>query len=217
MIVSPTEPKVLRDLGRVDLLPENYGCDFLYATKIGFVGVQRKEISDLVASVQTGRLQNQLAKMKQLERGVVLIEGEVRWTNEDILVGNSYWTLSQHLGVLWSIQLDNFWIASTSSLQHTTKWLALFGRWLALNKTEGLVNRQKVKSSWGTKDSRDWVIGVLSQFDGINHVLAGRIYDTLGVPFKWTVTADELTAVDGIGKKKAERMIRCLSPLPVKS
>lgn len=215
MLISPTEPKMLRDLGKVDSLPEKYGCDFLYASKVGFVGVQRKEVGDLVASVQTGRLQEQLAKMKQLDRGVVLIEGDAKWTNEGMLVGNSYWTMSQHLGVIWSIQLDSFWIASTNSLTHTAKWLELFGRWLALNKTEGLARRQKVKASWGTRDNRDWAIGVLSQIDGISLEFAGRIYDKFGMPIKWTISAEELMTVEGIGVKRAEKMMGCLSASPL--
>lgn len=210
MLISPTEPKILRDLGKVDMLPERYGSDFLYATKAGLVGVQRKEVGDLISSVQSGRLQEQLAKMKQLSRGVVLIEGETRWTNENLLVGNSYWTLSQHLGVTWSIQLDNFWIASTSSLTHTANWLTLFGKWLRLNKTVGLARRQKVKA-WGNRDSRDWAVGVLSQIDGISLELAGRVYDKLGLPIQWTVTEDELMTVEGIGLVRAEKMIKCLS------
>lgn len=209
MLVSPSEPRLLRELGKVDQLPEKYGCDFLYASKAGLVGVQRKEVGDMVSSVQSGRLQEQVAKMKQLDRCVLLLEGEVNWTSEGLLVGPNYWTVSQHYGVMWSLQLEQCWIAWTSSLQHTATWLVLFGKWLSLNKTEGLARRQKTKASWGTKDSRDWAIGVLSQIDGISLELAGRIYDKWGLPVKWTVTVEELMLVDGIGFKRAEKMMKC--------
>jgi len=67
MLVAPTEPMTLKALGTVSLVPEDYGSDFLWASPVfGLVGVQRKEASDFVASVMDGRLDKELAQMKQL-------------------------------------------------------------------------------------------------------------------------------------------------------
>src|SRR3974390_1283048 len=142
MLVSPSEPPELRALGPTSTLCEQRGVDFLFASTLGPVGVQRKEISDLLASVYDGRLAREVAQMAALPYKVVLCEGETRWTTDGFLLStNRGWTRSQHDGLLWSLQLHGCWLASTSDLDDTVAWLARFERWCLKKTHHGVLGR----------------------------------------------------------------------------
>lgn len=214
MLVSPTEPKSLHSLGKVSLKPERFGADFLIASPLGLIGVQRKEIDDLVASIQVGgRLQEQLAKMNQLSIKVVLLEGVVSWTTDGMLNGRSKWTRSQHFGSIWSMQLQGCWIGQTPSLQESGTFLSMLERWaLRRSNHDGLRRRPKTQSQWGSRDNRDWAVGLLSQIDGVGLDRAEKIYDKVGMPLIWDprIEWSEVLEIDGIGVKTVSKIMGCL-------
>lgn len=215
MLVSPAEHNMLRGLGRTSPTPEKYGADFLITSKdLGIVGVQRKEINDLVASVRDGRIQREVAMMKALGLGVFVIEGRIAWTTDGKLLSKSSdWTIQQHYGVLWSLQLEGYWIHSTSDMVGTYQWLTTFAHWLTIpsSKHRSVKTRPGPVAPWGKAANRDWGIHLLQSFDGIGYELAGRIWDRFGgLPLRWEVDAAGLAEVAGIGKVRAEKMIGAL-------
>lgn len=215
MLVSPAEPAFLRQLGTTSATPERVGADFLiHSPSLGAVGVQRKEISDFIASSYDGRLVKEIAQMKVLGLGVLLLEGRVQWTDDGLVLGNySRWTRSQHLGTIWSVQLSGYWIAHTASMAETSDWLLTFTKWMTKERHAGLRNRPgpSVHSVWGKADNRDWGIHLLQSFPGIGADTAAAIYDHYqGVPMQWLVSALELQEVRGVGKGRAESMIAAL-------
>jgi ERCC4-type nuclease len=213
ILVSPAEPAALRALGTTNSRVESFGVDFLFHSKLwGAVGVQRKELSDLVASVRDGRLVRELAQMKVLNVAVLLLEGKVTWSNDGLAMWSPGWTAAQHLGVTLSVQSSGVWIASTGSQDETIKWLSLFTKWVAKETQGSLSHRPTARGSslWGSVDNRDYGIHLLQGIDGVGSELAARIWDRWGVPWAWTITEEELTAVDGIGKAKAKKIISAL-------
>lgn len=215
MLVSPAEPAYLRALGTVSSTPERVGADFLiHSPSLGAVGVQRKELNDLIASAYDGRLVKEIAQMKVLGLGVLLIEGRVQWTDDGLVLGNySRWSRSQHLGTMWSVQLSGYWIAQTQSMAETSAWLSTFTKWTSKERHAGLRNRPgpSVHSVWGKADNRDWGIHLLQSFPGVGSDTAAKIYDHYGgVPLQWLVSAMELQEVPGVGKGRASSMIAAL-------
>jgi ERCC4-type nuclease len=206
MLVAPTEPAQLRALGRVSSTPELYGADFLFAGKMGVVGVQRKEVSDLFASVDDDRLAKESAQMQALSIGVLLIEGKMQWTNDGQLVSKyqSRWTKTMLRGLLWSWQSKNLWVSYADSISDTQDWLSTFGRWIAKDRHSSLTGRKGPTSQWGKADSRDWALHFLQGIPGVGPVQAAAIYDHFGgIPMTMDVDRRELEAVKGIGKKRA--------------
>ena len=63
-------------------------------------------------------------------------------------------------------------------------------------------------AAWGTPDSRDFQVHLLTGFPGVGPELAERIIDHFGgVPWTWKITVEELQQVAGIGKRKAEQIM----------
>lgn len=214
MLISPSEPAPFKALGKVSMRCEQYGADFMFVSPLGLIGIQRKEIDDLIQSIQIGgRLQEQLAKMNQLSIKVLLIEGATSWTTDGNLQSRHQWTQSQHYGVMWSAQLQNCWIGQTGSMQDSVDYLRRLERW-ALRKSnhDGLVRRPKVSALYGTRDSKDWAVGLLSQIDGIGLDRAGKIFDKVGLPLVWDerIGWEEILEIDGIGVGTVEKIVKCL-------
>ena len=210
MLISPTEPAKLRSLGRVSSTPELYGADFLFAGKMGIVGVQRKEVSDLFASIDgdNDRLSREAAQMQALTIGVLLIEGRMQWTDDGFLTSrfHSHWTKARYNGILWSWQSRGLWIAFVNSIEETSEWLSSFARWVAKDRHSSLAGRKgpASKGIWGKADSRDWQIHFLQGIPGIGPVQASAIIDEFGgIPLTLDVSSDDLEKVKGIGKKRA--------------
>lgn len=84
VLISPTEPVWLKDYAtRLSLETESYGCDILINSPSGYMGIQRKKFpEDIVASIQDGRLQRQVAEMQVLPFFMILFEGYPSWTND---------------------------------------------------------------------------------------------------------------------------------------
>lgn len=207
MFVSAAEPKSLQGLGTYSPLPEQYGSDFLITCPVGLVGVQRKEIHDLIASRADGRLARELAQMKQLDIGILLVEGRLKWTSDGQLsTSRSRWTRAQHLGLLFSIQSSGVWVNSSENLSESREYLSALEKWFAKESHKGINVRPKPQTSWGQVTDRDWGIHVIQSFDGIGPGVAGRIFDMHGIPLKWTISKEELELVPGVGPKRAAKM-----------
>lgn len=213
MLVSPAEPERLRTVGTVSSLPERYGADFLFAAHGRWVAIQRKEISDLLASVADGRIAKEVAQIQLAHHRILIVEGMVRWSSDGVLIGKGFgqqWTKKQFRGLLWSVRAKGIWVERTDDSSDTIETLRWLESWFGRDKHSTLDRRPGPVSMWGTPSNEDYQRHLVQGLPGVGTELADRIVRTLGVPFQWRVTKEELTLVDGIGKKKAERIWEAL-------
>lgn len=219
MFVSPTEPKELRDLGTVSLLTEEYGCDVLiWDHSIGsWMGIQRKEMGDLVASIGDGRFAEQIAKMQQLDRQVLLIEGRGEWGSDGKWMrgygARISWSGMQQL--INSVRLTGIWTVSTDRLTgpcSTSDWLTSTETWAKKDTHSGLLaTRGPVKKTWGTSDNADYQRHLLLGLEGMGPSLAERVLATTGMPLGWRSGMPEgLSAVPGVGPKKIAKWVKAV-------
>lgn len=208
MLISPTEPAALHGLGTVSWLPEKYGADVMMSVNGQWVGVQRKELSDLVGSVQDGRLGQQIAQMQTLKQGVLLVEGRPKWTFEGELMlprmSGSGFTKQQYNSVLWSVRDRGVWVDFTEDVAGTKEWCVAFDVWVRKHKHTSLDKRPGPKSVWGRPGNEDFARHLVMGIPGVGAELAQRIVQQFGVPFQWKITVEDLMTIEGIGKKKAQ-------------
>ena len=211
MLVSPTEQR-LKGLGKSSSLPERYGADFLFASINGLVGVQRKALKDLVASLHDGRFAKELGQMGGLAGAILLIEGEARWSSSGQMMGiRAEFTVSHLLGVLLSVQSKGIWVIQTASLDETRLVLPLVEKWVGKHRHGSLMHRPNPQGEWGHVGNRDWGVHLLQSFNGMGYGTSGNVYDHFGcVPIKWAVTKEELMEVKGVGKGRAEALFKAL-------
>jgi ERCC4-type nuclease len=217
MLISPTEPQRLRDLGKTSLTPEKHGCDILILQGKTRVGVQRKKFpNDFLASLTDGRLYTQLPLMMELGRAFVIIEGHGQWTPDGELLGSTTYqrfTLDQLYGLFYSIMFEFgvpvLWLRDMNATIHA---LEVLDHWAAKTKHRSLKSRPGPgQDTLGRVSDRAWAEHLIQGFPGVGAELAGRMVEHFEcVPLTWTVSVDELMEVQGIGKVKAKRMYEAL-------
>lgn len=212
ILVSPAEPPVLKAIGTSSPIPERFGADFFWQTAEGqSVGVQRKEVKDLVNSLHNGLLGKEIAKMNALDLRILLIEGNFRWNVNGTSSAVNGWSKVQLRGLSYSMQSQGFWVLYTESREETIECVSQLQKYLDKANHSLIRNRPKATSSWGKATNRDWAVHLLQSFDGVAHTTAESIYDHFeGVPLVWTVTKEEMMQVKGVGAKRAETLMEAI-------
>ncbi len=217
ILVSPTEPQRLRDIGTVSSKTEKHGCDFLILAGKHRIGVQRKRFpNDLLTSLADGRLYEQLHKMGGLKQVLLVLEGYGKWTSEGELISDDYGriTLQQVHGLMftlmWEFGVPTIWVRG---LQSTAELLETLEHWAQKEKHTSLKRRPgPAKNAWGKVGDKGFGLHVLQSFPGVGVDTAEKILDANGgfVPLVWTMTYEEMLAIDGIGKVTATRLQEAL-------
>lgn len=213
MIVSPTEPLKLRRLGEVSMFPETFGCDVIMSSSAGWIGVQRKEVADLVASIYDNRLGEQVAKMQGLAEKVLLIEGTLNWSTEGVLLGDRWTKLERSTlrKILWGLRKRGVWVDWSDDVADTARYLTELESWVRKKGHKGLGMRGAARSVWGRADNRDWQIFLLQGLPGVGPEMAERILDQIGMPIGLVPdAAARLTEVKGVGPRTVERIMEAL-------
>lgn len=223
MLVSSTEPATLRALGTPHTKPEDWGVDFLWfaGKDHGWAGVQRKEMSDLIASIKDGRLGKELVQGTQLAYRLLVIEGTYpKLLNEHYVIDK--WTkipVAQWHGVLWKCQAEGWMVAHAHTMQDTAAIILMFREWTKRDKHSSLTTRPgPTKNTWGQRGNKEYQRHLLMGLERVGPELADRILEHFGgVPWSWNVTREELMAVEGVGPKKADRMLQAFGTPPADS
>ena len=216
IIVSSTEPPALLPGNKRMTLPEEHGVDVLWSSKQmgGLCGVQRKEFKDYVASLRDQRLGKELLQMGELKWVCLVIEGNPQWTSDGVWVNKwgAEFTKSQLQMSLLSVQERGVRVAFTASITETSNLVTSMCKWTQKDSHNSLLSRGDASSlsTWGKASTKEYCIYLLMGLPGISYTLAERIYEMWGVPWQWKVTMEQLMAVQGIGKVKAEKIYNAL-------
>lgn len=216
MLVSPAEPEKFRNLYTVSSRPEKYGADFMFFCHGQWVGIQRKEISDLIASLADGRLQREVAQMQSLDQRVLVVEGRVRFTDDGEMMDRPFGqklTEKQWKGLLWSVRSKDIWVDYTTDTDDTIAWLGWFEAWFKRDRHSSLDRRPGPLSLWGTPNNEDYQRHLVMGLPGVGPELADRIVKNFGVPFGWRIAYEDLLTIDGIGAKKAKTIWETINDL----
>lgn len=214
ILVAPTERPPVSQLGMSSSYPEAIGADIAFNCKHGLVGIQRKEISDLINSVRDGRLGKEFEQLQVCHLRFLIVEGQPAWDREGNLVSqHTRWSLKQQNGVLLSAQSRGVFVLTSRNPLETCAVVEYLIEWSDKDEhVSSLLSRNvQSKNGWGRMDSRVFAVSFLSGLPSISIELAGRIFDKWGNVLKLTVTEDQLQEVDGIGEKRARAIVESLS------
>jgi ERCC4-type nuclease len=199
----------------VSSLPERHGCDIVCITKRGLVGFQRKTLPDLQASLLDGRLYLELSQLQAsggISYGFLIIEDPLARTSDGSLL-NGTLTIDQLRSIIVKFAASGIGLLPSTNISDTARLLQSVGRYIESDGFDTIRRPKQLRNAWGTIDSTSFSLWLLQSFPGIGPKNAKAIHDHFGtVPIAWTVTASELQAIPGIGKKMAETLIKALQP-----
>lgn len=211
ILVSPTEPDKIRNLGETSIIPETYGADVLIITEHASIGVQRKEVKDLVASLRDGRLAKEISMGKRCHQMIMLIEGSWEWSSQGESMTAQGFHRRSFDGLCLSLQHHRWWIMHSMNLDDSCEMIPRIARWCSKPRHTSLLTKPRSNALWGTSKNRDWGTWLLQSFDGVGVEIAESIYDHFGrVPLTWTCDEQDLMAVPRIGPHKARQLIEAL-------
>ncbi|MEK6901373.1 MAG: DEAD/DEAH box helicase, partial [Nanoarchaeota archaeon] len=187
--------KELIDLGVSVKTAQLETADYIIS---GRVGVELKKVPDFVASLIDGRLLEQVRDLKQnFEKSVLIIEGEE----------NIYAVRKVHAnairGMLASIVLDfAVPVLYTKNPQDTAGLLAVMAKREQDKSRDFSLHERKPHT---LKEQQEFLV---SAFPGIGILTARNLLLYFGsIKAFVNATKEELTAIDGIGEKTAERIL----------
>lgn len=217
-LISPAEPPSIKVLGNTSDLVESYGADILWADQTigGWVGVQRKYFTDLLASVEDGRLQRELAQLTRCKLAFLAVEGRPHWTVDGKLNDKwlGRWDQLSYMSLLRSVMVKGVIVEYTNDEEHTIAYVRSLAKWIAKGEHHALDRRPKPgPDRWGHKTNRATQLHILQGVDDIGPIQAGAILDHCGeLPLRWTLTEKEMLGIKGIGKGKVKKMVAAIAP-----
>jgi len=211
--IAPTEPPTLKAQGTVAMLPEDHGCDVLWTSPImGLCGAQRKVFpNDFLQSMEDGRFTTGMHKMAELDLGVLILEGRPRWTTEGKLLHDRRTNFSKtaYRKFLYTIRQSGVWVENTESLQDTILCIAALQEWCDSPDHKSLSTRPGPKGDgWGRVTNKHYQRWLVQGLPDVGPKLADAIITKVGMPFGLKVTEDDLLTVPGVGKGKAQKIVK---------
>ena len=225
LLISPTEPASLRaelgeDICIVSDEPERYGADVLTRIwkygQVITIGWQRKTYSDLVASMIDGRVYD-FNRLRKLDFPFLVIEGKPHFTKTGLLFrSDGKPTKFTRAGLLnlerSAIFITGLIVRHTPDTKATAELILDDLEYIQHEKHLSLFRRPRPKGEWGITGLEEQRLFFMQGLPKIGAATAAKIlrHNKGKIPMQWTVTADEMQKIEGIGKKTADALIRFL-------
>ena len=226
-LCSPTEPPELKDSldAIVSLICEERGADILAFLKNTdgqtiTAGWQRKHApGDYTQSIKDGRLAREVQLMQQLTHPILIIEGEMRYSEDGCLYASNgkrtkytkqqIRNLERTARYIWGIHVEH-----TKDITDTATAIREMIIWLRKNKHDSLRRRAPLQSDWGVPSQTEQQLYFMQGIPKVGSQLAENIVEHFGgIPMRWRCTEQDLREVNKIGKKKAHEIFNFLPKL----
>lgn len=198
-----------------DIRPEQYGVDFAWRAQGAWWGIQRKELNDLLASLDDGRLSKEIGQMASaVTMPHLMIEGRIS-VDLNGNVGTNGWgrgvTISSLRGRFLSIGLQGVYVSFTADAKASADAITDTYMWSKRASHSTARTRPKPLGAWGTPTNREYQAHLLQGLPDVGAKTAEAILDHFGrCPLVMDVDVEDLMGVPGIGRKTAERIMKTI-------
>lgn len=219
ILVAPSETRsgvieALDKLGMypmIDDLTEKHGADYIFPGHGSRICVQRKTVADLIASLaDTGRLQREVRLLVEETVGLMIVEGSIEGLSE-LAAGGRDWDKRSIRNLMRSISDSAVPIERTTDAQDTAERLVELWHYYGKEQHRTLLTRPGMPRPQRSGDpKRDSLLWVLQGLTGVGPDHAEAIVQKYPAPLAWTITVDELAAVERLGPTSAEKIYAVL-------
>jgi len=194
-------PEVLKKLGAfVEFRFLEVG-DYIVSPRCA---IERKQVNDFLTSLYSGRLFDQALRIKETyERPVLVVEGDLQKTLSEASSPRAFWGALATLAFKFDLKLF-----FTRNTEQTADLIFELASCESLTKPKGPFVKRKPKS----KTLEHLQLSLVSTLPSVGPKLADRVlkrFRTVRRVFNASVA--ELASVDGIGRLKAEKIVKFLN------
>lgn len=179
------------------------------------VVIERKTPGDLLTSLQTGRLQDQLKRLvEDCDYPFLLIEGHMFATEDGFVRFKSQtlkWKFTSVQNILITAQLSGVYLVFSDNRRCTAAVVEAMFNYFQKEEHLSLL-RPKVFRPFpdDLTTIREMIVAAVP---GIGPELSKRLIETFGTPAEvFLANKEELMKVEGIGPSKVEKMIEVIFP-----
>ena len=181
-----------------------FGADLLFFFPWGRLGIQRKTVpDDLLASLEDGRLQQNIEAMKKLELGVFIWEGEFRYNRDGNVLSGPVarrYTKLQVANLERSIRYAHGLHVEHSHMLHDTHRVVMeMVEFLAQPSHLGLHRRPSPAWDWGVPTDQEQVVWFYQGIPGIGPGRARALVKRFPKPVDLALaTVEDIQEIQGI-------------------
>jgi ERCC4-type nuclease len=209
IIVDSREPRNVEEhLARLGAAVERRTispADFVLSSDCA---VERKTVSDFMASLFSGRLFEQATALKgAYSKPLVIVEGDIEMELRKRQSPRPFW------GAMVKLQAEmGIPVVTTPTPAHSADALYVMAK--RLQKDEGSNNRFVAQNKPRSMSPEDWRLFIVASLPYIGDELAARLLAHFKSVRKiFLASEDELEEVEGIGKAKAKRISQLLDEI----
>ena len=202
-----THPNIIHALGDYAEIRQLISGDYAFRTKFDRLArIEYKVISDLINSMSTGRMSEQIAKVPKGDIGILLIEGW--WTvdhNGYLRTKSKSWKrpYSWLWNYLLSAQLSGIYIYLSPNEFMTPRLIISIFDWFNKNQHDALSQRPKLHIMYPSLTPKQIAF---SSLPAVGEELSKRLCAHFNNSLLALCNAEveEIAKVEGVGKRKAE-------------
>jgi ERCC4-type nuclease len=217
MLITSNEPKAIKDLFN-DGIETPMHFDFKLYTEQGTVGVERKAVpGDLLASVDDGRLRNELIAMREeCNFQVVLFHGMIRYdSNGQVMLTakrRSRWTRTGIRNLRRTLEwVEGCYVEQVYNDKELVETLEDLQNYLDKGRHLSLKGRPGIQKEWIVTSKVERVVHFYDGIPGIAPVRAKAL--ALAFPFPmdlYKASVEDISSVSGIGKGTSQKIYNFL-------
>lgn len=216
-LCAAPRPKALKIPVACSSIPEPMGVDFAWFSDAEdeWHGVQRKELSDFLASLDDGRLAKEISQMNaHVIMPTLVLEGRVQIASGHVMTGRFKNDIPYggFMKRLITINHRGVQVFFTGEAGQTAEFIHAYYQWTMEASHETASHRPKPTGDWGKPSNHDWQVHLLQGLDGVGAKTANAIIDTLErCPLRVDATVEELMRVPGVGRATARKIIHSIN------
>jgi len=217
LIITSNEPQKIKDLfvGWIEM-PMHF--DFMLYTNKGTVGIERKAVpSDLIASVDDGRLRKELIAMREeCDFQVIMLHGIMRFdSNSQLILGNkrrSRWTRTGIRNLRRTLEwVEGCYVEQVPNDRELVEAIEDLQYYLDKGKHLSLKGRPGIQRDWILPTKVERVLHFYDGIPGIAPVRAKALALAFPEPMSiYEASIDNIAGVQGIGKPTAKKIYNFL-------
>lgn len=207
MLITSNEPKAIKDLF-VDGIETPMHFDFKLYTEQGTVGIERKAVpGDLLASVDDGRLRNELIAMREeCNFQVVLFHGVIKYdTNGQVILSAkrlSRWTRTGIRNLRRTLEwVEGCYVEQVPDDRSLVETIEDLQNYLDKGRHLSLKGRPGIQKEWIVTSKVERVVHFYDGIPGIAPVRAKALALAFTSPMDlYKASVEDISSVSGIGK-----------------